>query len=204
MIAYGSEVEPVPPGETLRRLGLEPGGYVLFVGRLVPENCAHHLVEAFAGLDTGMRCVVVGDAPYAEAYKARLRGLAARDPRVVMPGYVFGEGYRELGTHAAVFVETSGVGGTHPALVEAMHLGSCPIVNDTDENLETVGGAGLSYDGSAGADALRPLLADLLRDPPAMERWGRAAAARARRVYSWDRVTDEYEALFRRVLASDG
>src|SRR5439155_216644 len=45
-IAYGAEPASAPPGEHLRRFGLEPGRYVLFVGRLVPENCAHHLVEA--------------------------------------------------------------------------------------------------------------------------------------------------------------
>ena len=75
-IPYGSEVEILPPGETLARFGLEPRKYILFVGRLVPENCAHHLVEAFAGLDTEMKCVIVGDAAYAQDYIAALRRKA--------------------------------------------------------------------------------------------------------------------------------
>ena len=54
-IPYGSDVEIIPPGETLMRFGLEAKRYVLFVGRLVPENCAHHLVAAFRGLDTDLK-----------------------------------------------------------------------------------------------------------------------------------------------------
>lgn len=199
-IPYGSDIELVPPGETLARFGLEPGKYVLFVGRLVPENCAHHLVEAFRGLDTDMKCVIVGDAPYVDAYKAQLHELAAGDPRVVLTGYVFGKGYHELGTNAHIFVETSGVGGTHPALVEAMAHGSCVIANDTPENLETIGEAGFGYHGREGATSLRPLLARLLTDPPTVEEYRQRAVERARTVYTWDAVTDAYEALFRRLV----
>ncbi|NTV78646.1 MAG: glycosyltransferase family 1 protein [Clostridiales bacterium] len=72
-IPYGSEVEILAPGETLAQYGLERGKYILFVGRLVPENCAHHLVEAFRGIDADLKCVIVGDAPYAEEYKTMLR-----------------------------------------------------------------------------------------------------------------------------------
>jgi glycosyltransferase involved in cell wall biosynthesis len=199
-IPYGSEIEPTPPGETLARFGLEPGKYVLFVGRMVPENCAHHLVEAFRGLPTDMKCVIVGDAPYAEGYKARLRELAEADPRVVLTGYVFGKGYHELGSSARIYVETSGVGGTHPALTEAMAFGSCVVVNNTPENQETIGDAGFSYSGRLGAESLRPLLARLLADPGLVDEYRRRALHRARTVFTWESVTDAYEALFHEVL----
>lgn len=200
-IPYGSDVERLPPGETLAHYGLEPGRYLLFVGRMVPENCAHHLVEAFRGLDTDMKCVIVGDAPYADEYKASLQALAAVDPRVVLTGYVFGKGYHELGSNAYIFVETSGVGGTHPALVEAMAHGSCVIANDTPENLETIGDAGFSYQGRLGAASLRPLLARLLADPATVAEYRRRALQRAQTVYTWEAVTDAYELLFYRLLS---
>jgi len=193
-IPYGSELEPLLRGRFLEQFGLEPRGYVLYVGRLVPENCAHHLVEAFQGLETDKKCVIVGDAPYAEEYIARLKAMAG--PNVVFTGYVFGEGYRELGSHAYAFVETSGVGGTHPALVEAMALGNCVVAHDTPENLETIGPAGFSYSGKAGADDLRRVLKVLLGSPALVEEYRQKARERARATYSWERVTDEYERLF--------
>lgn len=195
-IPYGSEVELLPPGELLRQYGLEKDRYVLFVGRLVPENCAHHLVQAFRGLDTDLKCVIVGDAPYAEDYIESLKAVAESDPRIMFTGYVFGDGYHELGSNALVFVETSGVGGTHPALVEAMAHGSCVIANDTPENLETIGRAGLAYRGGDGADSLRELLGGILGDPPRLRELRVAARKRANQVYTWEKVTDAYERLF--------
>ncbi len=157
-IPYGSDVDILPAGETLEKYGLEAGKYILFVGRLVPENCAHHLVEAFRGMDTGLKCVIVGDAPYAEDYQARLRDLAGDDQRIVFTGYVFGKGYQELGSNAYIFVESSGVGGTHPDLVEAMAFGNCVVVHNTPENIETIGEAGFSYDGGVGSGSLKEVL----------------------------------------------
>ncbi|MCW5851724.1 MAG: DUF1972 domain-containing protein [Anaerolineae bacterium] len=197
-IAYGSEVEPRPPGDYLRRFGLEPRQYILFVGRLVPENCAHHLVQAFNGLGTHFKCVIVGDAPYAEDYKAALH--AAAGPNVVFTGYLFGEGYRELNANAYAFVETSGVGGTHPALLEAMAFGNCVVAHNTPENLETIGPAGLSYDGRRGADALRLRLAELIGRPAMVADYRQRATEWVRQTYSWGSVTDAYEALFQAVL----
>ena len=199
-IPYGSEVAIEPPGEILALYGLEPGKYILFVGRLVPENCAHHLVEAFRTIDTDLKCVIVGDAPYAEAYQAQLHAAAGDDPRIVFTGSVFGQGYHELGSSAAIFVETSSVGGTHPALVEAMAFGSCVIVNDTPENLETIADAGLAYDGRQGAVSLREILVQLLGEPERIADYRGRARDRARLTYSWETVTDSYERLFFELL----
>jgi glycosyltransferase involved in cell wall biosynthesis len=200
-IPYGSEVEVRPPGGTLAHFDLQPGKYVLFVGRLVPENCAHHLVDAFHGLDTSLKCVIVGDAAYATDYIVALKASAQDDPRVTFAGYVFGEGYYELGSNAGIFVETSGVGGTHPALVEAMAFGNCVVVHNTAENLETIGDAGFAYDGKAGAGSLRQMLRDLLRQPALVEEYRQRARKRAQSCYSWEAVTDAYERLFFHVCA---
>jgi len=198
-IPYGAEVTRRPPGPVLAKWGLEPRKYILFVGRLVPENCAHHLVEACNGLDTDMKCVIVGDASYAEEYKAYLRSIAG--PNVVFTGYCFGECYEEISSHAYIFVETSQVGGTHPALLEAMAFGSCVVVNNTEENLETIGDAGFFYEGSRGGEALREVLQHLLDHPDLVEEYRRRAQERVQRYYTWDAVTDAYERMFYELMA---
>ncbi len=202
-IAYGSDVEPLQAGETLRRYGLEPRRYILFVGRLVPENCAHHLVDAFCMLRDrrGMKCVIVGDAPYAEEYIASLKARACDG--VVFTGYIFGDGYRELSSNAYCFVETSGVGGTHPALLEAMGFGNCVVTNDTPENLETVGPVGFSYSGREGAPALARVLAQLLAQPTVVRERRSTSLAYVGANYSWEKITDRYLALFRRVMGRE-
>jgi len=195
-IAYGADVPPADGQEVLRRFELEPRGYLLLVGRLVPENCAHHLVEAYARLRTNKRCVIVGDAPYARAYIDRLKRSG---PDVIFTGYLFGEGYRELLHNAYAFVLCSEVGGTHPVLVEAMAAGNCVVVNDTPANLEVIGDAGIPYEGERGAAGLAQVLGSLLEDEARVARFQRLAHERASRLYSWGSVTDRYERLFSRL-----
>lgn len=199
-IPYGSEVKITPPGKTLAKFGLEKDKYILFVGRLVPENCAHHLIDAFKDLQSDLKCVIVGNAAYADDYILDLKQKSKDDPRIIFTGYVFGKGYSELGSNAKIFVETSGVGGTHPALTEAMGFGNCVVVQDTDENLETIGDAGCSYDGKLGAASLREIIKNLLSSPEKISEYRKKALIRAKTKYSWSLVTDEYEKLFNSLL----
>ncbi len=197
-IPYGSDVPHLPPGETLAKFGLRPNGYILWVGRLVPENNAHHVIEAYqrlGGLDgTGLQLCIVGDAPYATDYQAELKANAG--PGVVFTGYTFGSGYHELGSNARIFAFASGVGGTHPALLEAMAFGNCVVVNDMAANMETVGDAAIPYTGTSGADDLSRVLGDVIANPALIEEYRQRAAHRAATVYSWEAVTDQYEDLF--------
>jgi glycosyltransferase involved in cell wall biosynthesis len=200
---YGSRIGVVPYGvedpgytgtETLERLGLEPRKYVLFVGRLEPENNPHVLVEAFSRIGAeearGMKLAIVGGAPYASDYIRAVWRTA--DPRVVFPGYVFGRGYWELQRHAYLFCAPTEVGGTHPVILEAMAAGNCVLVNDHPPNAETVGDAGIYFSGRRGVEDLTAQLRRLLDDPELVARY-RARALRRAREYSWDAVTDQYE-----------
>jgi len=203
VVPYGVEDSGFAGEGTLDALGLEPRRYVLFVGRLEPENNPHVLVEAWARLPLartdGMKLVVVGGAPYADDYIRAV--MREGDPRVVFPGYVFGRGYWELQRHAYAFVAPTEVGGTHPVILEALAAGNCVLVNDHPPNVETVGDAGLYFSGRGGAAALAEQLGRLLDDPALVAEYRARARMRARR-YSWDTVTDAYEALLEDVRAA--
>jgi glycosyltransferase involved in cell wall biosynthesis len=200
-IPYGAGLERAEPGPVLERLGLAPDGYFLFVSRLEPENNAHRVLAAFERVRTGRRLVLVGDAPYARDYIRSLH--AATDPRVILPGGIYGAGYRELQSNAFCYIHATEVGGTHPALVEAMGLGGLVVANDTPENVEALGGAGLVYRFNDVEDLARVL--QEVEDEPERHAPLRAAArARAAAEYSWDAVVARYEALFTGLLAGTG
>lgn len=192
-IPYGAEL-PAPAGiNVLERYGLHTRAFILLVGRLEPENGVHVLLEAFASVRTTMPLVIVGDAPYADEYVRRLH--ASADPRVIFTGYIFGEGYRQLLHHTYLFVLASGVGGTHPVLVEAMAAGNCVIVNDHAPNIEVLGDAGLSYDARHGAPDLARVMQSVLDNAALAAELRERAKARAHAQYSWESVTDAYERL---------
>jgi glycosyltransferase involved in cell wall biosynthesis len=203
-IAYG--VDPADPGEpdpaagaagsTLARLGLQPRRYFLYVSRFEPENNPDRVAEAYRGVGGELPLVMVGGAPYADRF---IRGFTeGADPRIVFPGPIYGAGYRELLGGALAYVHATEVGGTHPALVEAMGFGNCVVVNDTPENREVAGDAAL-YFSAAEPAGLAAALEAVRRDPAAAAERGRRAAERAAERYSWDGVADAYARLFERL-----
>jgi glycosyltransferase involved in cell wall biosynthesis len=193
-IAYG--VEPRPPAEegVLKRLGLADRQYFLYVSRFEPENNPHRVIEAYRQVGGDLPLVMVGGAPYAAGF---IRGFTeGADPRILFPGPIYGDGYRELLSHALAYIHATEVGGTHPALVEAMGYGNCAMVNDTPENREVAGDVALYF--RAAAPAMLAEQLEWVREHPDHARArGRAAARRAALLYDWERVTDQYEKLFR-------
>jgi glycosyltransferase involved in cell wall biosynthesis len=190
-IPYGAEIGKVAGTGTLETIGVEAGKYFLYVSRLEPENHALEVRQAFERVVTPMKLALIGDAPYAEDYIGRVRDT--RDERIVMPGAIYGAGYRELGSHCFAYIHATEVGGTHPALIEAMGRGALVLYRDTPENAEVTGDAGIAFDFAGLPQAIERVLAmpeeqrEVLRGK-AMER--------ARQRYSWDAVTDQYERLF--------
>ena len=194
MIPYGAEVGPVETSVVLEKLGLEQRCYFLYVSRLEPENNALLVREAFEQVQTPFKLALIGDAPYAADYIARVR--ATGDPRVVIPGAIYGQGYAELGSHCFAYIHATEVGGTHPALIEAMGRGAFTLYLDTPENAEVAGGAGLPFHRATLAQVMQIAL-----DMPESERETLRARARerVRERYSWDAVTDAYEKLLTRL-----
>jgi len=196
MIAYGSEVERRPDREAVRKWRVEPNRYVLYVSRLEPENNAHLVIEAFKKVRTAYRLLIVGDAPYAEQYISSLKAQARGDKRIVFTGFVFGQDYRALQQNAYCYVHATEVGGTHPALLEAMGYGNCVLTLATPENMEVVGDAGVPY---IDEYDLTGKLQRVLRDGSLVQAYRNRAQQRVQTHYEWDGVVDQYEQLFRRM-----
>jgi len=197
-IVYGTQEYRSKNTDVLSQFGLESDNYVLFVGRLVPENNIHHLIRAFETAKTDKKLVIMGDDPWERDY---VRGLkSTRDNRIIFTGGVYGDGYAQLQQNAYLFVLPDEVGGTHPALVEAMGFGNCVLVNDTPSNLEVVGSDGFSYRGCDGAEDLRCQLQMLLDNPILVAEYRRKAVRRAREHYRWEDVVRQHAGLYRQLL----
>lgn len=197
-IAYGAETGKVAPGEALNRFGLEPGRYFLYVSRMEPENNALLVVRAFERTKVQHKLVMVGDAPYAEDYIREVR--ATRDPRIVFTGGVYGAGYAELQSQCLAYIHATEVGGTHPALIEAMGRGCAVLYLDTPENAEVASEVGIRF--THGEQSLAEAIGMVAASPPdEICRIGDASMAWVRENYDWEAVTTAYEVLFREIAA---
>src|SRR6202030_3810842 len=184
--------------DLLDRFRLKARSYVLFVGRLVPENNVHHLISAFEKTATDQKLVIVGDDPWEKEYVRSLK--SSRDERVVFTGGVYGDGYAQLQQNAYLFVLPDEVGGTHPALVEAMGYGNCVLVNDTRSNLEVISDSGFQYCGAEGDNDLQRKMQQLLNAPDLVAAYRVRAEERARTNYNWEAVVRDHLALYSQVL----
>ncbi|MCC6342555.1 MAG: DUF1972 domain-containing protein [Bryobacterales bacterium] len=190
-ISYGAPVGKVETMSILPALGLEPGRYFLYVTRFEPENNPLLVREAFEKLESNVKLALIGDAPYAHEYIRRVRDT--NNPRVVIPGAIYGAGYHELQSHCLAYVHATEVGGTHPALIEAMGRGCLTLYLNTPENAEVAGGVAIPFE----PEELPSRMEQVLR-MSAGERaeWGSRAMKRVKERYSWDAVTKAYEDLF--------
>jgi glycosyltransferase involved in cell wall biosynthesis len=198
LITYGIRESTSNGIEWLERFDLQPREYVLFVGRLVPENNIHQLIRAFEQTNTDKKLVIVGHDPWEKEYIRSLK--STQDPRIIFTGGVYGTGYTQLQRNSYLFVLPDEVGGTHPALVEAMGFGNCVLVNDTSSNLEVISDAGFSYRGCEGAKDLREQLQNLLDVPEIVEEFRLKAERRARATYNWNHVVRDHVKLYKHVL----
>ncbi|MGA7614906.1 MAG: glycosyltransferase [Thermoanaerobaculia bacterium] len=194
VIPYGCEFPEESESDILRRLEILPRRYLLYVSRFEPENNALEVVEAYGRIRAELPLVMVGDAPYAKDYIARVRSAA--DERVLFPGAVYGIDYRTLQRNALLYIQATEIGGTHPALIEAMASGGAVLANGTPENRE-VGGDAVRYFSLGEGETLSALLRELLSRPGDIENLRPPARRRALHLYGWEGVTDRYEKLFR-------
>ena len=198
LIAYGAPDLSATGNDRLAELDLEADGYHLVVARLEPENHVDVIVDGYLASSATRPLVVVGSAPYSEAYTRRIREAADRDPRVRMLGGIWDqELLDQLYASAFTYLHGHSVGGTNPSLLRAIGGGTATIAYDVPFNREV-----LRHDGRYFRDAMS--LAEQILTAEANPGDGRArgdSLALRAKDYDWDVVADNYERLARDLVA---
>ncbi|MGO4592519.1 DUF1972 domain-containing protein [Leifsonia sp. 2TAF2] len=191
LIAYGAP-RVADESDLLEGLGLRPQGYHLLVARFEPENHVHTIVDGYRRSGATRPLIVVGSAPYADAYTAQVHALA--DDRVRFLGGVWDQRLLDqLYANAFSYLHGHSVGGTNPSLLRAIGAGAPTLAYDVVFNREVLGAAGGYF--TTEDDAARVIErseADPAGHPARREATRQRAAA-----YDWDDVADKYEALCR-------
>lgn len=180
--------QPAGPEEIVAHFGLERDGYILYVGRLVPEKGVHYLIEAFGRVRTDKKLVIAGDSSDTDAYVRRLSALAKGDERIVFTGFVQGQLLRALYSNAYVYVLPSDLEGMPLSLLEAMSYGNCCLVSDIPACTEVVGNRGRAF-AHGSVDALCAQLQQLCDDPDLVAQYRAGIADWICEKYDWDTVT---------------
>jgi glycosyltransferase involved in cell wall biosynthesis len=188
-IPYGGDASEALPIED----GLTHRGYVLVVARFVPENTILEFVDAAGALSEAHDVVIVGSSGYGGEIEERVEALADANSRVHWLGHVSDDArLHSLWQHAGAYFHGHSVGGTNPALVQAMALGAPVIARDTVYNREVLGDAGEFVSPEVG-DLIRGITA-VMDDADRQEELSALALARGKAHYTWEGVCQAYEA----------
>jgi len=195
-IPYGADEIEDSNEDVLEKYGLKKSHYILQVCRLEPENNVHLTVTEFLQVKTNLVLAILGDNPFNTKYIQILKDY--RSPKIKFLGSIYGDDYKTILKNAYCYIHGHEVGGTNPALLEAMSAGKCVVVLNVPFNLEVINDAGISFRKEKGDLANK--LKYLIENHPKVKEYEKKALERVREKYTWEKVINEYESLFLNVL----
>jgi glycosyltransferase involved in cell wall biosynthesis len=186
--AADERFSPAPGVEdeaVLRRYGLrEP--YLLVTGTLEPRKNLPRLIEAFAGIEEGVRggwTLVLAGAAGWETDETFV-SAAAHSSLVRTLGYVPDEDLPSLYRRAEIFCYPSLYEGFGIPVLEAMQSGTA-VLTSSVSSMPEVGGDAARYSDPREVQDIRRGLEELLRDPELRRRHAAAGIVQAGR-FAWD------------------
>lgn len=175
-----------PAEEITERFGLEKDGYILYLGRLVPEKGIHYLIEAFKEIDTDKKLVIAGGASDSTEYADELKKSACDN--IIFTDFVKGGLLEELYSNAYIYVLPSDLEGMPLSLLEAMSYGNCCVTSDIHECKSVIGECGVTFKKGDVGD-LKEKLQRLLNDSEAVEKYKSVSSDYVCNRFNWDEVT---------------
>ncbi|QXW04666.1 glycosyltransferase [Rhodococcus globerulus] len=196
VIPYGGE----DPGPLPTPDGLNSGRYVLMVARFVPENTVEEFFDAAENLANEVDVVIVGSSGYGGEFDERAESLQRSNDRVHWYGHVSDDRLLfSLWQHAGAYFHGHSVGGTNPALVQAMACGAPIVARDTIFNREVLGDCALFA--APNSEQITDSIRSLISDKTLQARLGSAAKVRAAKYYSWESVCLGYQDLLKEAIS---
>lgn len=186
---------PRSPQLIKEKYGLDKDGYILFLGRLVPEKGITYLIEAFKGITTDKKLVIAGGSSDTDTFMHELKQLAEGDSRIVFTGFVQGQMLEELYSNAYVYTLPSDLEGMPLSLLEAMSYGNCCLTSDIAECAEVVEDKAMLFKKSD-IDDLKEKLQYACDNPDAVERLKNGASDFICQKYNWDDVVEQILKLY--------
>jgi glycosyltransferase involved in cell wall biosynthesis len=190
-IPYGAPVLSEAGRDRLDAAGVVSEPYLLVVARLIPENNVELTLDALELLgEEAPRAVIVGSANFDSPIEGRLQAMESAG-RVKWLGHVDDQQLlTQLWVNSAVYVHGHSVGGTNPALLQALGAGAPVLALDTPFNAEVLPLPEQLFPGDA--TVLAGLISQVAGSPQRQRRMRLAGQRIIGERYSWEDVCQRY------------
>ena len=196
VIAYGSTMKKTTENSFLKKMDLETSNYYLLVGRLIPDNNSKFILSSFVKSNSNKKLVIVGDEPYGDLYSKRIKKVF--DKRVVFTGYINNQNYlTQLYSNCFAYIHGHEFGGTNPTMINALTLGCNILALDTKFNREMLANKKSILFKKNITDLkilFNNLNSDDLLKKISDEKYNLPV------IYSWTKIIDNYEILFKKLV----
>lgn len=199
MIAYGAYIEDSTEPAIIAQYEVSPMQYYLVASRLVPENNADLIVEAFKEVHTDKKLLIVGSANYDSPFHQKIRNSG--DPRVKLTGWINDPRLiKELHCNCYAYIHGHSVGGTNPALLKALGYGNMVLALNTPFNSEVLVNEEYGMLFEKDVQNLKEKILYVETNPEAAILYRRKAPQRVRTAYTWEKISERYLDLLKQVL----
>lgn len=182
------------------KYSLKKDGYILFLGRVVPEKGIHYLIEAYNSLNTSMPLVIAGGASHTVEYENQIHETAKGNKNIIFTGFVQGAELAELYSNAYIYCLPSDLEGMPISLLEAMSYGNCCLTSNIDECTEVCVNNAVYFEKGNAAD-LRDKLDYLIKNPQIVSSYKEKARDYICNKYNWDDVCDKTLQLYKNIIS---
>lgn len=166
--------------------------YVLAVARFVPENTIPEFLKAARALSSDYEVVIVGSSGYGGPLEDEVKELVAQNTNVHWLGHVADdERLLSLWKNCGAYFHGHSVGGTNPALVQAMANGAPTVARDTVYNREVLGSEGLFCQPEA--PDIEAAIRRVMESPEEKDRLQSVSLQRVQDGYTWEAVCGSYD-----------
>lgn len=208
-IPNGVTVEKIKGTDKIKLFGLKKDSYILTVARLIKHKGIHYLIQAYRKMEKKFgdnpknwpegkikKLVIVGAPSYTEDYFLYLNKLAEQSQNIIFAGFQTGETLKQLFGNAYLYVHPSEAEGLSITILEAMSYGTCVLISNIPENLETIDHSGFSFE-TKNIDDLFQKLVYLLNVPELAAKRGERGQNFIKENFNWDKIVGETEAVYK-------
>ncbi|MDZ7695474.1 MAG: glycosyltransferase family 4 protein [Deltaproteobacteria bacterium] len=189
-----------PPNSGLMKSLQDGVANLLFVGRISPNKCQHHLISAFShylSMDPNARLIIIGEFLASDPYYKHLMNMLSEKNlygHVVVPGKVRLNELHAFYRTADLFWSMSEHEGFCVPLIEAMWFDVPILAYNSSAVPETLGTAGLMFNGKKDLISVAALAKVIIRNEHLKEKILKAQRER-RTDFTPENVRSEFDEL---------